>query len=93
MDLHLLFQIKRYPRTMENSLRRKDDRRKRKREEIRERKEAEKAAKREEIKQLKALKRKEIMEKIEKLKQVTGNSELGFKVNVSFRFKINITSI
>ncbi|XP_047117987.1 protein KRI1 homolog [Schistocerca piceifrons] len=71
--------IKRYPRTMENSLRRKDDRRKRKREEIRQRKEAEKAAKREEIKKLKALKRKEILEKIEKLKYVTGNNELGFK--------------
>ncbi|XP_067004605.2 protein KRI1 homolog [Anabrus simplex] len=71
--------IKRYPRTMENSLRKKDDRRKRKRQEIRERKEHEKEIKREEIKQLKALKRKELMEKIEKIKLITGNNDLGFK--------------
>ncbi|XP_069681632.1 protein KRI1 homolog [Periplaneta americana] len=71
--------IKRYPRTMENSLRKKDDRRKRKRQEIKERKEAEAARKREELKRLKALKRKEIMEKIEKLKHITGNEEVGFK--------------
>lgn len=71
--------IKRYPRTMENSLRKRDDRRKRKRNEVKQRKEAEEARKREELKRLKSLKRKEIMEKIEKLKQVTGNDVVGFK--------------
>lgn len=65
---------------MENSLRKRDDRRKRKRSEVKQRKEAEEARKREELKRLKSLKRKEIMEKIEKLKQVTGNDEVGFKV-------------
>ncbi|PNF39018.1 KRI1-like protein [Cryptotermes secundus] len=71
--------VKRYPRTMANSLRKCDDRRKKKRREVKERKEAEEARKREELKRLKALKRKEIMEKIEKLKQITGNDEVGFK--------------
>ncbi|KAJ9586169.1 hypothetical protein L9F63_020191, partial [Diploptera punctata] len=71
--------IKRYPRTMENSLRKKDDRRKRKRQEVKERKAAEEARKREELKRLKALKKNEILEKIEKLKEITGNAEVGFK--------------
>ncbi|XP_032674778.1 protein KRI1 homolog isoform X2 [Odontomachus brunneus] len=70
--------IKRYPRTMENSMRRKDTRRAQKRAEIRERKEEEKQRKREELKQLKALKRKEIEEKIEKLKEITGNDDMRF---------------
>jgi len=65
---------------MEHSLRKRDDRRKRKRNEVKQRKEAEESRKREELKRLKSLKRKEIMEKIEKLKQVTGNDEVGFKV-------------
>lgn len=72
---------------MENSLRKCDDRRKRKRNEVKQKKEAEEARKREELKRLKALKRKEIMEKIEKLKQVTGNDAVGFKVGF---FNVNI---
>lgn len=64
--------IKRYPRTMENSIRRKDTRRLEKRAEVKQRKEEEKLRQREELKQLKALKRKEIEEKIEKLKEITG---------------------
>lgn len=64
--------IKRYPRTLENSLRRKDTRRAQKRAEVKKRKEEEKLRKKEELKQLKALKRKEIEEKIEKLKEITG---------------------
>lgn len=75
--LFVIYQIYvklRYPRTMENSIRRKDKRRAQKRAEVRQRKEKEKQQKREELKQLKALKRKEIEEKIEKLKEITGNT-------------------
>lgn len=75
--------IKRYPRTMENSMRKKDTRRAQKRAEIRERKEKEKQQKKEELKQLKALKRKEIEEKIEKLKEITGNNDMHFD-NIDF---------
>ncbi|XP_076763290.1 protein KRI1 homolog [Xylocopa sonorina] len=70
--------IKRYPRTMENSLRRKDARRAQKRVEVKKRKDEEKLRKKEELKQLKALKRKEIEEKIEKLKEITGNEDIQF---------------
>ncbi|CAG0880718.1 unnamed protein product [Darwinula stevensoni] len=70
--------IKQYPRTMNESLRKKDERRRRKREEVRERKHMEKEQKKEELKRLKALKRKEIQEKLEKLKEITGNEEIGF---------------
>ncbi|XP_012539733.1 protein KRI1 homolog [Monomorium pharaonis] len=75
--------IKRYPRTMENSMRKKDTRRTQKRAEVKERKEQEKQQKREELKQLKALKRKEIEEKIEKLREITGNDDMHFD-NVDF---------
>ncbi|XP_072753861.1 protein KRI1 homolog [Anoplolepis gracilipes] len=75
--------IKRYPRTMENSMRKKDTRRAQKRAEVRQRKEEEKQRKKEELKQLKALKRKEIEEKIEKLKEITGNNDMQFD-NVDF---------
>ncbi|XP_055347316.1 protein KRI1 homolog isoform X2 [Paramacrobiotus metropolitanus] len=70
--------IKRYPRTMDDSLRRKDDSRKKKRDQIKERKEAENVRVREEIKQLKNLKRREILQQIDKLKSITGNEELSF---------------
>ncbi|XP_076287714.1 protein KRI1 homolog [Lasioglossum baleicum] len=70
--------IKRYPRTMENSMRKKDTRRAQKRAEVKQRKEEDKLRKREELKQLKALKRKEIEEKIEKLKEITGNEDIKF---------------
>ncbi|KAL0116065.1 hypothetical protein PUN28_011134 [Cardiocondyla obscurior] len=75
--------IKRYPRTMENSMRKKDTRRAVKRAETKERKEQEKQQKKEELKRLKALKRKEIEEKIEKLKEITGNDDMHFE-NVDF---------
>ncbi|KAK7873092.1 hypothetical protein R5R35_000372 [Gryllus longicercus] len=71
--------IKRYPRNAESSLRRKDDRRKIKRQEVQERKEAEKEAKREKIKQLKAIKRKEILYKIEQIKKITGNDDVNLQ--------------
>ena len=60
-------------------MRRKDDSRKKKREEVKDRKIREKEKKRDELMQLKALKRKEILEKIEKLRKITGNDELAFK--------------
>ncbi|KAK9700744.1 KRI1-like family C-terminal [Popillia japonica] len=70
--------IKRYPRTIESSLRRKDDKRKLKRTETKERKQKEKLQKMEEIKQMQMLRKKEIEEKIQKLKEITGNDEIGF---------------
>ncbi|XP_022816220.1 protein KRI1 homolog [Spodoptera litura] len=73
-----LFQLKRFPRTM-NYIRPKDDRRSKKRQEVRTRKEEEKKKKMEEIARLKALKLKEIQEKIAKIKEVTGNEELAFR--------------
>lgn len=68
--------IKRYPRTIENSVRKTDDRRKQKRVEVRERKEHEKQEKLREIEMLNELERKDIEEKIEKLKAVTGHENL-----------------
>lgn len=65
---------------MEHSLRKKDDKRKLKRAEIKERKEKEKQQKKEELKKLQELKRKEIEEKIQQLKEITGNTEIGFNV-------------
>ncbi|KAJ8716945.1 hypothetical protein PYW08_005344 [Mythimna loreyi] len=70
--------LKRFPRTM-NYIRPKDDRRSKKRAEVRARKDEEKKRKMEEIARMKALKLKEIQEKIAKIKEVTGNEELAFK--------------
>ena len=67
--------IKRYPRTMllQDTMRKKDNSRKRKRDEVKARKLEEKQKKREELKQLKAFKRKEIADKIRTLQKVVGN--------------------
>jgi len=70
--------IKRYPRTMGDTMKKKDNSRKKKREEVKAKKDEEKAKQREELKQLKALKRKEIVEKIRKLEKVTG-ADMAFK--------------
>ncbi|KAH8406326.1 hypothetical protein KR215_011422 [Drosophila sulfurigaster] len=71
--------LKRYPRTIEQSIRRTDDKRKEKRKELKERKQQEKEQKMKELDLIKDMRRKEIEEKIRKLKAVTGNDELGFK--------------
>lgn len=68
--------IKRYPRTIDNSVRKVDNKRKEKRVERRERKEHEKKEQFREVEMLKELKRKEIEEKIARLKSVTGDEEL-----------------
>lgn len=70
--------IKRYPRTIEQSVRKTDDRRKLKRVEVRDRKQQEKEEKFREIEILKGLKRNEIEEKIKKLKAVVGDEEISF---------------
>ena len=74
--IFLITQIKRFPRTIAQSVRRTDDARKEKRKERDERKTKEKDKKKEELKRLKNLKRKEIMEKLEKLKEITGNDKV-----------------
>ncbi|KAH8378962.1 hypothetical protein KR009_002317, partial [Drosophila setifemur] len=71
--------IKRYPRTVEQSIRRTDDKRKEKRKEVKERKDQEKQQRMKELDLIKEMKRKEIEDKISKLKAVTGNDELGFR--------------
>ncbi|KAL0993053.1 hypothetical protein UPYG_G00102650 [Umbra pygmaea] len=69
--------IKTYPRTIA-SVRSKDERRKLKREEVRNRKIKEKEQKREQLKQLKNMKRNEILAKLQQLQELTGNEQLAF---------------
>ncbi|KAJ8363371.1 hypothetical protein SKAU_G00122020 [Synaphobranchus kaupii] len=71
-------QLKTYPRTIVTSVRTKDERRKAKREEVKERKSKEKEQKQAQLKQLKNLKRNEIMEKLRRLQDLTGNKQLAF---------------
>ncbi|CAG0920056.1 unnamed protein product [Notodromas monacha] len=71
--------IKSYPRTVGNTVRKKDTRRRDKREEVKSRKEREKAEKREELNRLKELKREEIMERLSKIKEVSGNDQLALE--------------
>nr|CAG4639174.1 EOG090X05XL [Daphnia magna] len=71
--------IKRYPRTIADSMRRPDTSRKAKRDEVKERKKQEKQEKKEELKMLKKYKLKEIQEKLEQLKSITGNASLPFQ--------------
>lgn len=66
---------------MENSVRRKKDHRKQKRDEIKERKIKEKEQKMVGVKLKKKLKKKEIEDKIEELKKLTGNDQLAFEVS------------
>lgn len=90
------FVLLRYPRTMKNTMRRKDarkEKRAQKRANIKQRKEEKKEQKREELKQLKALKRKEIEEKIEKLKEITGNDSLTSEQNCRIYIKLSNNSL
>ncbi|XP_028842305.1 protein KRI1 homolog isoform X2 [Denticeps clupeoides] len=70
--------VKTYPRNIATSVRSKDERRKRKRDEVKERKKKEKEQKQEQLKQLKNLKRSEIVEKLRRLQELTGNEQLAF---------------
>merc|ERR1712038_529271 len=63
--------IKSFPRTIGDSVRRKDTKRAEKRREVQERKEQEKKKKKEEIAQLKRLKKKEIQSKLDRIKEIT----------------------
>uniref|UniRef100_A0A1B6CBR8 Protein KRI1 homolog n=1 Tax=Clastoptera arizonana TaxID=38151 RepID=A0A1B6CBR8_9HEMI len=78
--------IKRYPRVMANSIRTKDERRKEKRDEIKDRKLKEKEKKKEEIKHKKKLKKQEIEAKLEELKKLTGNDQLAFESQLNADF-------
>ncbi|KAL3994833.1 KRI1-like C-terminal family protein [Acanthocheilonema viteae] len=73
--------IKYYPRTIKQSLRKKDERRKQKRVEYKERKKLEKQARKDGIKELRALKKKEIEEKLKKLKKLAGDDSLPLNVD------------
>lgn len=70
--------IKRYPRTIDHSVRKVDNRRKEKRVEIKERKLNEKKEKMKELEMINAIKKREIEEKIKKLKEVTGDDAISF---------------
>eukprot|EP00088_Acartia_fossae_P035338 TRINITY_DN363_c0_g1_i5.p1 TRINITY_DN363_c0_g1~~TRINITY_DN363_c0_g1_i5.p1 ORF type:complete len:786 (-),score=304.83 TRINITY_DN363_c0_g1_i5:285-2642(-) len=71
--------IKRYPRTIKDSMRQQSEKRKKKRKETEERKKAEKQQKKDELKMLKSLKKKEILEKLDRLKKITGNDEMAIR--------------
>uniref|UniRef100_A0A915PDI5 Protein KRI1 homolog n=1 Tax=Setaria digitata TaxID=48799 RepID=A0A915PDI5_9BILA len=73
--------IKQYPRTVKQSLRKKDERRKQKRDAYRERKKLEKQTRKDEIKELRALKKKEIGEKLKKLKKLAGDDDLSLDID------------
>ncbi|XP_066966470.1 protein KRI1 homolog isoform X2 [Macrobrachium rosenbergii] len=68
--------IKRHPRTVPDSLRQKNEKRKARREAAKERQIQKKEEKRKEIELLKAMKYKEIEEKIEKIKEASGNEDI-----------------
>ncbi|OQR78224.1 protein KRI1-like [Tropilaelaps mercedesae] len=67
-----------YPRMIEDSMRRKDTRRVDKRAEKKARKEQERTQLREEVNRLKSIKKKEILGKIDKLKSIAGSADIAF---------------
>lgn len=77
---------------MENSLRRKEEKRKLKREELAQRKKNELEKRSLEIKQLKKIKKQEIIERIKKIQEVTGNKGVGFEVllNKNYNFCLSL---
>lgn len=68
--------IKRHPRSVPESLRQKDERRKERREATKQRQVMKKEEKRKEIELLKILKYKEIEEKIDKIREASGNDDI-----------------
>ncbi|KAG0345985.1 hypothetical protein BG004_002681 [Podila humilis] len=67
-----------YSRTVDDSVRNKDDARKRQRQAAKERKKEEKVKKLEELKRAKNLKKKEIFDRLKQIQEITGNSTVGF---------------
>uniref|UniRef100_A0A8U7N8U1 Protein KRI1 homolog n=1 Tax=Corvus moneduloides TaxID=1196302 RepID=A0A8U7N8U1_CORMO len=70
-------QIQTFPRHIPTSVRRRDERRKEKREQIRERKKKDRARRREELKQLKNLKRQELAARIARIRDASGSDAFG----------------
>ncbi|XP_014748717.1 PREDICTED: protein KRI1 homolog, partial [Sturnus vulgaris] len=70
-------QIQTFPRQIPTSVRRRDERRKEKREQVRERKKKERARRREELKQLKNLKREELAARIARIRDASGSDAFG----------------
>ncbi|XP_044577993.1 protein KRI1 homolog [Cotesia glomerata] len=71
--------IKRYPRIVSDSMRKKDTRRAEKRADVKKRKEQEKLQEEEERKRYNALKRKEILDRLTRLRDVTGNKDINIE--------------
>eukprot|EP01137_Pigoraptor_chileana_P001868 Opistho-2@40035 len=69
-------QVMSYPRTIDDSVRRKDDKRREKRLERAARKKDEKEQKAQELKRLKSLKQREILEKLKTITEISGHNVL-----------------
>ncbi|KAF9921721.1 hypothetical protein FBU30_008208 [Linnemannia zychae] len=67
-----------YSRTIDDSVRNKDDKRKRQRQAAKERKKQEKTRQLEELKRAKNLKKQEIFNKLKQIQEITGNKTVGF---------------
>lgn len=62
-----------YARTVDDSVRNKDDKRKRQRQAAKERKQEEKVKKLEDLKRAKNIKKKEIFDRLKQIQEITGN--------------------